>query len=358
MNSKTSTAAPAIALVVAALATWWWIPYKSDPVYPTAVKSLVIRHPSELESLPIDGAFGGESIAFDSDGDGPYVGVSNGRILKWDHTARRWQDFAFTSADRSCNEGYSRLHDHEEAEHTCGRPLGLRFHITTGNLYIADAYMGLLVVGPNGGLATKLWAQDEETTSFTNYLAAFITGDTTGRFMKYDLKNKQVSILIEKLKFPNGVSLSKDGKSVLIIESVTCKVLRYWLEGTPKNETLETIIELSGFPDNIKRNSNGEYWIGVYSKKTRISEFVFARPWVGNFIANRPKAMRIAQAIVRMKAIGMGFKLSEEGEIKEAFEDRSGVLKFVSEVEDKEGDLFFGSVIMPFIGVYKDKSKF
>lgn len=43
-------------------------------------------------------------------------------------------------------------------EHICGRPLGLRFDprssgTGSGDLYIADAYFGLLSVGPEGGLA-------------------------------------------------------------------------------------------------------------------------------------------------------------------------------------------------------------
>jgi sugar lactone lactonase YvrE len=38
-------------------------------------------------------------------------------------------------------------------EHICGRPLGLRFEKRTGELYIADAYYGILKVGPQGGLA-------------------------------------------------------------------------------------------------------------------------------------------------------------------------------------------------------------
>lgn len=38
-------------------------------------------------------------------------------------------------------------------EHICGRPLGLRFDKRTGELYIADAYLGILKVGPQGGLA-------------------------------------------------------------------------------------------------------------------------------------------------------------------------------------------------------------
>ncbi|GKB20417.1 probable phospholipid-transporting ATPase 4, partial [Tanacetum coccineum] len=41
-------------------------------------------------------------------------------------------------------------------EHICGRPLGLRFDKKTGDMYIADAYFGLLKVGPQGGLATPL----------------------------------------------------------------------------------------------------------------------------------------------------------------------------------------------------------
>ncbi|KAI8562476.1 hypothetical protein RHMOL_Rhmol03G0039500 [Rhododendron molle] len=61
--------------------------------------------------------------------------------------------------------------DHEEREHICGRPLGLCFDEITGNLYIADAYMGLLVVGPEGGLATKVATQAQGISfGFTNSL--------------------------------------------------------------------------------------------------------------------------------------------------------------------------------------------
>jgi hypothetical protein len=39
---------------------------------------------------------------------------------------------------------------------TCGRPFGLDFNILTQQLYVADAYFGLLVVGSNGRLGTIL----------------------------------------------------------------------------------------------------------------------------------------------------------------------------------------------------------
>lgn len=41
-------------------------------------------------------------------------------------------------------------------EPICGRPLGLKFDSRTCHLFIADAYFGLLVVGPNGGTAIRL----------------------------------------------------------------------------------------------------------------------------------------------------------------------------------------------------------
>lgn len=41
-------------------------------------------------------------------------------------------------------------------EQTCGRPLGLKFDYATCDLYIADAYYGLLKVGEGGGVAKQL----------------------------------------------------------------------------------------------------------------------------------------------------------------------------------------------------------
>lgn len=56
-------------------------------------------------------------------------------------------------------------------EHICGRPLGLRFNKRTGDLYIADSYLGLMKVGPEGGLATSLVTEaDGVPLRFTNDL--------------------------------------------------------------------------------------------------------------------------------------------------------------------------------------------
>jgi len=80
-------------------------------------------------------------------------------------------------------------------EHICGRPLGLRFDKRTGDLYIADAYFGLLKVGPEGGLATSLATEAEGVPlKFTNDLDIDDEGniyftDSSSKYQRrYDLE--------------------------------------------------------------------------------------------------------------------------------------------------------------------------
>lgn len=120
-----------------------------------------------------------ESVAFDGTGAGPYSGVSDGRVLKWNRFAGGWSTYA-------CSPGYdakactaSRARPAELTESRCGRPLGLRFHHGSGNLYIAGAYKGLMRVGPDGGEATVLAAEvDGVPLRFTNGVDVDqVTGD-------------------------------------------------------------------------------------------------------------------------------------------------------------------------------------
>lgn len=58
------------------------------------------HNPRPAETLPLSGAFGPESFAFDRDGGGPYTGVSDGRIIKWQGNESRWINFAVTTPNR------------------------------------------------------------------------------------------------------------------------------------------------------------------------------------------------------------------------------------------------------------------
>uniref|UniRef100_A0A803LUI0 Strictosidine synthase conserved region domain-containing protein n=1 Tax=Chenopodium quinoa TaxID=63459 RepID=A0A803LUI0_CHEQI len=227
----------------------------------------------QYHRLPLGfGATGAESIAFDCEGNGPYVGVSDGRILKWQGHSVGWTVFAITYPERS--DACDRLND-SPAEQYCGRPLGLKFNTATCELYVTDSSVGLVKVGRNGGVATSIATSAKEgLTLFCMYreFRAITRSDRSGRLLRYDPKSRRVTVLMRGLSFANGVALSKKKDFILVTETSTYQVQKYWLTGT-KAGTAELFIQLSGRPDNINRNSNGDFWISQNpTKPIKINE--------------------------------------------------------------------------------------
>ncbi|XP_074293599.1 protein STRICTOSIDINE SYNTHASE-LIKE 10-like [Silene latifolia] len=226
---------------------------------------------------------GPEAIAFDCKGEGPYVGISDGRILKWQGEHISWTLFAVTAPNRSesCDGIFN-----SPMEKECGRPLGLRFDMKTCELYIADSSFGLMKVGCNGGVATSLATiaegipfalvnafdidSDNKLIYFSESSSAFHlwelkelteAGDHSGRFMKYDMETGDVTVLLRNLSFANGVALSKKNDFVLVGESGTSQILKYWLTGY-KAGTYE-VLKYNGGPDNINRDAKGDFWVAL-----------------------------------------------------------------------------------------------
>ncbi|KAJ0098603.1 hypothetical protein Patl1_20898 [Pistacia atlantica] len=324
------------------------------------------------EVIQVPGGFGPESIAFDPNGDGPYTGVADGRILKWQGLDIGWTEFAVTTSQRKeCVRPFA-----PEMEHICGRPLGLRFDKKTGDLYIADAYFGFQVVGPAGGLATQLVTEAEgQLFRFTNdldideddgviyftdtstsfqrrqFMSSILSGDKTGRLLKYNKSSKEVTVLSQDIAFANGVALSKDRTFVLVAETTTGRILRFWLQG-PDTGKFDVFAELPGFPDNIRRTSNGDFWVALHAKKG-LSGKILSNPWCGKTMLKLPLSFRqLHSMLVGGKPHATAIKLSEKGEVLEVLEDSEGkTLRFISEVEEKDGKLWMGSVMVPFIGI-------
>ncbi|KAK1292173.1 Strictosidine synthase 1 [Acorus calamus] len=335
----------------------------------------------KADVLMIDGgATGPESFAFDVGGGGPYTGVSDGRILRWGGRGVGWVEYATPygylreECEGSCNS---------EKEHVCGRPLGLRFNERTGDLYIADAYLGLLVVGHGGGTASPLVGEaggvalrftnsvevDQETgvVYFTdssrrfqrrNFISSIITGDGTGRLLKYDPKTGQTSVLLDGLAFPNGLSLTKDGSSLLISETTTCRVLKYSLSGDPPAAP-EVFAGLPGFPDNIKRSQRGGYWVAIHMKRGKLLKFLLSMmPWTWVVFERFPNMFLRLQwfysMLGRWRGHALALRLGEDGEVLEVLGGGGGGrLRVLSEVDERNGTLWIGSVMVPFVGVYK-----
>ncbi|CAL5066733.1 unnamed protein product [Urochloa decumbens] len=86
-----------------------------------------------------DGLVGPESVAFDTHGTGPYVGVSNGLVLKYDGKDG-WTTFAYSpSYTKNKCDDFSEVSS-VARESSCGRPIGLRFHVRKDNKKLQSGY--------------------------------------------------------------------------------------------------------------------------------------------------------------------------------------------------------------------------
>ncbi|XP_022921565.1 protein STRICTOSIDINE SYNTHASE-LIKE 3-like [Cucurbita moschata] len=215
---------------------------------------------------------GPESVSFDPQGRGPYTGVADGGVLFWN--GESWTDFASTSSNRSeiCDPKPSIL-SYSKNEHICGRPLGLRFDEKTGHLYIADAYFGLMKVGPEGGLATSVSTEAEGVPfKFTNDLDV----DDEGNVYFTDTSTNDLASL--EAEYPR---------------------LRKFLLKLPISAKFQFLLHIGGRPH------------------------------------------------------GVVVKYSPQGKLLQILEDSEGkVVKAASEVEEKDGKLWIGSVLMSFVAVY------
>lgn len=131
-----------------------------------------------------------------------------------------------------------------------------------------------------------------------------------------------------------------------------CSLRRYWVKG-PKAGTYEHFVWLAGYPDNVRTNEKGEFWIGLHCRRTVYDMFFKPRPAWKHAFLKLPISVRILYTVFSGKPSGVIYKYSEQGEFLAVLEDQSGQkVKLISEVEEHDGKLYIGSVLLPHVAVY------
>ncbi|KAF7094021.1 hypothetical protein CFC21_096382 [Triticum aestivum] len=255
---------------------------------------------------------GPESVTFDAKGNGPYSGVSDGRVLKWNGHKLGWSTYTYNPdySSEACTA--SLLRPDTATEGHCGRPLGLRFHLKSGYLYVADAYKGLMRVTPGGGEATVLVTEvDGVSLRFTNGVDIDqVTGEVyfTDSSRNYNRSQHEM--------------VTRTGDS-----DGPCKLLRYWIKGS-KAGTMELFADLPGYPDNVRPDKKGGYWVALHHEK---DELPFG-------VDSHLLALRI----------------DVDGKIIEEMRGSKSV-RPTEVVERKGGRLFMGSVELTYVSVVTRK---
>ncbi|XP_047600544.1 adipocyte plasma membrane-associated protein isoform X5 [Lutra lutra] len=266
----------------------------------------------QAERLFENQLIGPESIA--NIGDVMFTGTADGRIVKLENGE--------IDTIARLGSGPCKTRDDEPA---CGRPLGIRAG-PNGTLFVADAYKGLFEVNPWNREVKLLISsetpiegrkmsfvndltitQDGRKIYFTDssskwqrrdYLLLVMEGTDDGRLLEYDTETKEVKVLLDQLRFPNGVQLSPTEDFVLVAETTMARIRRFYLSGLMKGGADLFVENLPGFPDNIRPSSSGGYWVGMATIRSNpgfsMLDFLSERPYIKRMIFKAPQKQSLA----------------------------------------------------------------
>ncbi|XP_039133319.1 protein STRICTOSIDINE SYNTHASE-LIKE 5-like [Dioscorea cayenensis subsp. rotundata] len=229
--------------------------------------------------------FGPEDLAYDADRGLLFTGCDDG----WIKTVNLRDD----------DDDYLKV---ENWTFVGGRPLGLAL-AKDGSLVVAEPYQGLLLIRERGkvelltesaeglrfGLTDGVDVTLDGKIYFTDasykyplkdYMLDVMEARPHGRLLSYDPKTNQTLVLALDLYFANGLALSPDEHAIVFCETLLRQCKKYHIKDEKKG-TIELFIQnLPGFPDNIRYDREGHYWIGLTAGKTRLWDLIFKYPFI------------------------------------------------------------------------------
>ncbi|KAJ4963249.1 hypothetical protein NE237_023188 [Protea cynaroides] len=334
-NSKTTTllllvvAAPvAVAVILYRLAEFDPAPLpehvlsRSPPILPPKLYSGFLESTERVgEGILV----GPEDLAYDAETGFIYTGCSDGWIKR------------IYVADTADDKEKAKV---ENWAFTGGRPLGLAFG-PDKQLIVADAYKGLLRVSREGttvellideaeGLKFKLtdgvdvgrdgviyFTDASYKYSFDVHMVDILEGRPYGRLISFDPSINKTQVLARHLYFANGVALSPNQDFLIFCETVLRKCSKYHIQGERRG-SIETFIDnLYGFPDNIRYDGEGCFWIGIASRKTVFWDALMRYPIMRKTMWMLEKMVRLPN----MQSHGGVMAVNLEGEAIELYSE-------------------------------------
>ncbi len=308
----------------------------------------VNHHLAGLETFAIDGRHGPEAVVLDAGGVA-YISTHEGWLLR-------------------------KRPDQQAAEpwlNTGGRPLGMAFD-AGGNLIVADAFIGLLLITPDGsqrlladtagGIAIRyangvavapdgnIYFSDSSTKfaakamggTYEASLLDIMEHGGHGRLLVFNPHTARTGVLLTGLNFPNGVAVAADGSFLLLNETSEYRVLKYWLQGDKAGQKEVLIDNLPGFPDNLARGMQGRFWLGLASPRNQLLDDLADKPLLRTIVQRLPAVMR-----PRAVAYGHVVAIDGEGEVIASLQDPDGGYAITTGVAESERYLYISSLVAP-----------
>jgi hypothetical protein len=295
----------------------------------------------KLGNGPEDIAIGHDSLF--------YTGFADGRIVSFDINGNNVKEF--------CNTG--------------GRPLGMEID-ANGQLIVADEIKGLLSINAEGQitvLATEVegtlihFADDLDIASdgsiyFTDASQRHRSHDLmqevwelqpTGRLIKYDPHTNATTIVLDSLRFANGVALGPNEEYVLVNETLGMRIHKVWLKGSHRGKSEIFINELPGYPDNISYNDHGIFWVALNAVRENDDfEKFYSSPFIRRVLIR----LGTMEKTNEPTPYGMIIGVNDAGQVTHNLQDSTGVIHHITSVNERDHLLFIGSNIMDQVGIY------
>lgn len=314
-----------------------------------------------VEAIGLGELDGPEDVIFDKD-DNLYCGSRHGDIIRFfgpDH--KRWEIFA----------------------HIGGHPLGMAFD-ADGNLYSCVGGMGLYKITPdperkviklsdetNRSLLSVVddsrlrLADDldiapdgrvffsEATIRYEMYdwMVDALEARGNGRIICYDPKDGSSRTVVPHLQLPNGICVEPNGQSLLYAETWGCRITRWWFDGPDKGKREVIIDNLPGYPDNINRASDGNYWCALCGMRSPVFDLALTMP---SFRRRMVQRVGRDDWLYPNMNTGCVIKFDAAGNILDVLWDLGGEAHpMITSIREHKGYLYLGGIYNNRIGKYR-----
>ena len=246
-----------------------------------------------------------------------------------------------------------------------GRPMGIEL-LPDGRLLVCDADNGLLALDPADGQVEPLlsrvagqplvltnnaavakdgtiwFSESSRVHPLTRWKADLVEDTRTGRLLRRD-PDGDVEVVLDGLRFANGVALSPDEAFVCVAQSPGRDVVRHWLSGERAGRTDHLARELPGYLDNIALGTDGLVWVTIASPPDRILERVVTFPRAVRRAVNRvpERLLPGPQRTARVQAYDVDGRLVHDRVLDPS------AFHMVTGVREHHGRVWLGSLVEP-----------
>lgn len=332
---------------------------------------------ARADLLAADVARGPEDVAVDAQGR-IYAGYADGTIRRFDADGDNGEVFATTNGRplglafapaRVLAPANDSLADGETADTATANAAATDDGTGDGVddagqvLIVADADKGLLAINRQGDITILADSADGTPFGFTDdvdvaangqiyfsdasskygqaaYRTDLLEHGGHGRLLQYDPRTRKVTVLLAGLQFANGVAVGPDDAYVLVNETGSYRVTRYWLTGEHAGQSDVFADNLPGFPDGISFNGEDRFWVALFAPRNALLDYSADKPWLRRLVFHLPQWMQPAP-----KHVGQVLALDSDGRIVTHMRD-AGADAFapITSVEQVGDTLYLGSL--------------